>query len=50
MRKCYRPNNRVAHSVQSKNKNRQSEAGTRSIYANYRNKIMCTKSLELDKI
>src|SRR6218665_4113681 len=30
---------RVAHSVQSKNKNRKSEAGTRSIYANYRNKF-----------
>ena len=41
---------RVAHSVQSKNKNRKSEAGTRSIYANYRNKILCKKSLELDSI
>src|SRR6218665_3251673 len=28
----------------------KSEAGTRSIYANYRNKILCKKSLELDNI
>ena len=41
---------RVAHSVQSKNKNHKSEAGTRSIYANYKNKILCKKSLELDNI
>ena len=41
---------RVAHSVQSKNKNRKGEAGTPSIYANYRNKILCKKFLELDNI
>ena len=44
---------RVAHSVQSRNKNRKSDTvytGTRSIYANYRNKIFCNKSLELNNI
>jgi len=42
--------NRVTHSVQSKNKNRKIEADTHSIYANCRNKFLCQKSLELDKI
>ena len=43
---------RVAHNVgiQSKNKNLKSEAGTRSIYANNRNKILCKNSLELGNI